>query len=142
MILFPTFLRSEEFAVFKAEDTLTPLADATLFDAEFKVRPGSLNATGRTAFIGLGASGEQRVLTLDASDHLHTTVTTASGVYTSLSNGDNSPALNDAGMVAFWAGLGLGMSGILQGPIPRRIPSSGPATRCSAPRSSRSNWVG
>src|SRR4029450_3376349 len=39
VIVFPTFLRSEEFAVFKAEDTLTPLADATLFDAEFKVRP-------------------------------------------------------------------------------------------------------
>ena len=79
MILFPTFLRSEEFAVFKTDDTLTPLADATLFDAEFQVRPGSLNATGRTAFIELGASGEQRVLTHDAFDQLQTTVTTASG---------------------------------------------------------------
>ena len=143
VILFPTFLRSEEFAVFKAEDTLTPLADATLFDAEFKVRPGSLNATGRTAFIGLGASGEQRVLTLDASDQLQTTVTTATGVYTSLSNGDNSPALNDAGMVAFWAAsAGRERREFLQGPIPRRTPSSGPATRCSAPRSSRLNLGG
>ena len=41
--------------------------------------PAASNATGRTAFIGLGASGEQRVLTLDASDQLQTTVTTASG---------------------------------------------------------------
>ena len=96
MILFPTFVRPEEFAVFKAADTLLPLADATLFDAEFQVRPRSLNAAGRAAFIGLGASGEQRVLTHDAFDQLQTTVTTASGVYTSLSNGDNSPALNDA----------------------------------------------
>ena len=41
VILFPTFLRSEEFAVFKTDDTLTPLADATLFDAEFQVRPAA-----------------------------------------------------------------------------------------------------
>jgi hypothetical protein len=58
------------------------------------------------------------VLTHDAFDQLQTTVTTATGVYTSLSNGDNSPALNDAGMVAFWAGLGAGMSGIFTGPNP------------------------
>jgi hypothetical protein len=120
VILFPTFLRSEELAVFKADDTLTPLADVTRFDGEFQVRPGSLNAAGRTAFIGLGlgASGEQRVMTHDALNQLQTTVTTASGIYTSLSNGDNSPALNDAGMVAFWAGLGAGMSGIFTGPNP------------------------
>jgi hypothetical protein len=47
-------------------------------------------------------------MTHDALNQLQATVTTASGIYTSLSNGDNSPALNDAGMVAFWAGLGGG----------------------------------
>lgn len=57
-------------------------------------------------------------MTHDALNQLQTTVTTASGIYTSLSNGDNSPALNDAGMVAFWAGLGAGMSGIFTGPNP------------------------
>lgn len=116
MVLFPTFLRSEAFAVFKADDTLTPLADGALLDAEFQVRPGGLNAAGRAAFIALGASGEQRVLTQDAFDQLQTTATTATGAFATLSNGDNSPTLNDAGMVAFWAGLAAGASGIFTGP--------------------------
>jgi hypothetical protein len=38
------------------------------------------------------------------------------GASASLSSGDNSPTLDDAGMVAFWAGLASGASGVFTGP--------------------------
>ena len=49
---------------------------------------------------------------------LVTTATTESGAYANLSQGDNSPAFSNAGMVAFWAGLPAGHPGSSPGPIP------------------------
>ena len=69
------------------------------------------------------------MLTQDAFDQLVTTATTESGAYASLSNGDNSPAINDAGMVAFWAELPAGPSGIFTG----AVPSAGAVIRTGDP---------
>jgi hypothetical protein len=118
VVLFPTFLRTEESAVFKADPEPTLLADGAVFDADFQVRPGSLNGPGQASFIALGRTGVQRVLTQDTFGQFVTTATTESGAYANLSQGDNSPAINDAGMVAFCATLPAGPSGIFTGPVP------------------------
>jgi len=118
VVLFPTFLRTETPAVFKADGELTELANGSLFDADFQVRASSLNGPGQASLIAVGTTGVQRVLIQDALGQLVTTASTESGAYANLSQGDNSPAINDAGMVAFWAGLPAGHPGSSPGPIP------------------------
>jgi hypothetical protein len=118
VVLFPAFLRTEEPAVYRADGEHTPIAEGSQLDADFQVRPSSLNGPGQAAFIAVGRTGVQRVLRQDVTGQLVTTATTESGAYANLSQGDNSPALNDAGMVAFWATLPTGAAGIFTGAVP------------------------
>jgi len=117
-VLFPTFLRSEASAVYLADGVLTPIAEGSLLDADFQVGPSSLKGGGQAAFISKGRTGVQRVVRQDDTGQLVTAATTASGTYANLSQTDNSPAINDAGMVAFWATLPTGEAGIFTGAVP------------------------
>jgi len=50
---------------------------------------------------------------------------TTSGTYANLSQADDSPATNDAGMIAFWATLPTGEAGIFAAPAARTITRTG-----------------
>jgi hypothetical protein len=52
--------------VFKADGELAEVANGSLLDADFQVRPSSLNGPGQASVIALGTTGVQRVLTQDA----------------------------------------------------------------------------
>lgn len=118
VVLFPTFLRTEESAVYKADGELTPIAVGSQLDADFQVGPSSLNGPGQAAFIAVGRTGVQRVLRQDVTGQLVTAAATVSGAYANLSRGDDSPAINDGGMIAFWATLPTGAAGIFTGADP------------------------
>jgi len=95
-----------------AVDNGAAFANGTVtFNASRIVTPGSLSTAAEAAEPAMTVTGRTQ-------GALVTTTTTESGAYANLSQGDNSPAFNDAGMVAFWAGLPAGSSGIFTGPIP------------------------
>jgi hypothetical protein len=117
-VLFPARLRSEEAAVYRADGELPPIAEASRFDADFQVGSSSLNGGGQAAFVAVRHTGVQRVLRQDVTGQLVTAATTEFADYANLSQNDDSPAINDAGMIAFWATLPTGAAGIFTGATP------------------------
>jgi hypothetical protein len=118
VVLFPARLRSEESAVYRADGDLTPIAEGSRFDADFQVGSSSLNGPGQAAFVALGHTGVQRLQRQDVTGQLVAAATTEFGDYANLSQDDDSPAINDAGMIAFWATLPTGAAGIFTGAAP------------------------
>jgi hypothetical protein len=76
----------------------------------------SLKVPGRTCFRGAAACGTRLAPPTSFRCGPAASTRRAGRAYASLSSGDNSPTLNHAGMVAFWAGLPAGASGVFTGP--------------------------